>query len=519
MRVHVKPKTKSAVPLPFWACMALCVIAGALFMFALAPFGIWGVAILSVLILYASLLMQTKGSRAFWLGFAYGFGTWFTGAFWLYNSIHEYGYLSPAISIVLIVIMAAIMALFHAMSAYVFVRYLGKQPLAFASIWVLQEWLKTWLFTGFPWLFVGYAYADVAPIAAIAPIGGVFLISFLSVLFSASLVDVLRARIGYFLLSFVLSLLSFSVYIINPEWTVPTNQTLSVSLIQGNIDQDIKWVDGYEDTSLERYALLSQNEWGQDLVVWPEGAVPQFYDEVWPFLSQIDAIAKSTNTAFITGIPYKKTPESAHETPLYYNSAALLGHTHGLYKKQRLVPFGEYIPLAGILDILPNLANSGLSYSKGDKNQPLLDIKQSNAAMAICYEVAYPQTVRQNAKNSQFMLTISNDTWFGTSHGPHQHLQMVQMRSLETGRYFVRTTNNGITAIIDHKGRILSRIPQFEAGVLRGQVALRTGDTPFMKFGHMPILIIVFLLLLLSAIARLRNNALAPDYRFYESVR
>ncbi len=513
-------KTAQYDTLPISLALMAALIAGAMFVFALAPYGVWGVAILSPLILYALLLGKISARRAFLTGLAYGTGLWATGAFWLYHSIHTYGNIPSWLALIMIGVMALVMGLFHAVMAWIFVKFLGRQPLAFAAIWVVQEWFKTWFLTGFPWLFVGYAFTDLPILTSFAPIGGVFLISFVAVLLSASLVELLRARAFYFVLSMLMlavgAVLSFAAV----AWTTPTGKSLSVSLVQGNIPQDLKWLTQYQQQTLEIYATLSQSEWGRDLVVWPEGAVPLFQDEAWPFLAQVATIARDSNTHFVTGIPYKDIGEQTGDGfPPFYNAALLLGANEGVYKKQRLVPFGEYIPLQGWLDVLPNLANSGLSHSEGRANQDSLMIANHPMGVAICYEVAYPDTTRLNAKNSEFLLTISNDAWFGTSAGPHQHLQMVQMRSLEMGRWFARGTNNGITAIIDDKGQIVQSIAQFEAGVLRGQVQMRTGLTPYARFGSYPTLALCALLLLLSVIATRQNKQLSKDYRFYDTVR
>jgi apolipoprotein N-acyltransferase len=233
-----------------------------------------------------------------------------------------------------------------------------------------------------------------------------------------------------------------------------------------------------------------------------------FQTDAVGFITEMVKMAKETNTTWVTGIPYKDEAAFDAKTdkyPPFYNSVIALGaEAEGLYKKQRLVPFGEYIPFEGMLDILPNLAGSQeiLSYSRGSDNQSPLRVRGHNLGAAVCYEVAYPDTTRKNAINTDFLLTISNDAWFGTSAGPLQHLQMVQMRALENGRWFMRATNTGVTAIIDHKGRIVERAPQFERTVLRGDIQARVGNTPFMNFGNYPILILIALLLLLSYLGK-----------------
>lgn len=526
------PKKKSPKPkptpkkgeLPFWLSLLVAMLAGLSFVFSLAPYGLWGVAILSPMILYGLLLLADKPVRAFLLGLAYGFGVWASGAFWLYTSIHQYGGVPAWLAVIMIGAMALAMGLFHAIMAWGFVKFLGKQPLAFASVWVVQEWLKTWLFTGFPWLFVGYAFTEVALVSPLAPIVGVLGVGFVVVLFSASLVELLRQKAGYLLIALGMLVCSAMLWLISPTWTTPTGEKLSVSLVQGNIPQDLKWLTEYKQETLEIYAELSQHEWGRDMVVWPEGAVTVFHDEALLVLNDIDRFAKRHNTAFMTGIPYRDLAKFDPENdpyPPFYNSVMALGLGTGVYKKQNLVPFGEYIPF-GIADLLPNLANNKdvANHTKGDRTQNPLNIKGKPMGVAICYEVAYPETTRRNAKNSDFLLTVSNDAWFGTSSGPHQHLQMVQMRAMETGRWFARGTNTGVTAIINEKGQIVAKAPQFERTVLRGDVAMMTGRTPYMVWGVYPILLICAVLIGLSAFAGgARGRYFAKDGKYMQDYR
>ena len=499
-------KTRS---LPFAVTLILAWAAGAVFLLALAPYGFWPLAVVSPAILYALLLPAMSGKRAFIIGEAYGMGLWCVGAFWLYTSIHDYSATPAWLALIMIALMGLGMGLFHGFLALVFNRVVGKQPLSFAALWILQEWMKTWLFTGFPWLFVGYAFTEQRWLSSLAPVAGVFAVSFVAVLFAASLVELFRRRGGYMLAPVVLLVLSTALWLINPQWTKPKGTPdLSVSLIQGNIPQDLKWLTEFQIETLKIYATLTRSEWGSDIVLWPESSIPMFQDEAVGFISEMVKMAKATNTTWITGIPYKDEAAFDPKTekyPPFYNSVIALGSdADGLYKKQRLVPFGEYIPFEGMLDILPSLAGSQdvMSYSRGMDNQSPLHVRGHNLGAAVCYEVAYPDTTRKNAIGTDFLLTISNDAWFGTSAGPLQHLQMVQMRALENGRWFMRATNTGVTAIIDHQGRIVARAPQFERTVLRGHIQARVGNTPFMSMGHYPILLLIALLLLLSYLGK-----------------
>lgn len=495
--------------LPLVLTILIAWLAGAVFIFALAPYGFWPVALVSPAILYALLMPDMTGKRAFVIGQAYGTGLWCVGAFWLYTSIHVYGDTPVWLALIMIALMGLGMGLFHGFLALIFNRVVGKQPLSFAALWVLQEWMKTWLFTGFPWLFVGYAFTEQYWLSSLAPVAGVFAVSFVAVLLAASLVELLRRRGGYMIPTAALLIVSCALWLLNPQWTKPKGTPdLSVSLIQGNIPQDLKWLTEYQVETLKIYATLSSTEWGSDMILWPESSIPMFQDEALGFISEVVKVAKETDTTWVTGIPYKDTAAFDAKTdkyPPFYNSVIALGaDAEGLYKKQRLVPFGEYIPFEGMLDILPNLAGSQdiMSYSRGSDDQSPLRVRGHNLGAAVCYEVAYPDTTRKNAINTDFLLTISNDAWFGSSAGPLQHLQMVQMRALENGRWFMRATNTGVTAIIDHKGHIVKRAPQFERTVLRGNVQARVGSTPYMRAGNYPILIIIALLLLLSYLGK-----------------
>lgn len=479
-------------------------LAGAMFLFALAPYYVWGIAIFSPAILYALLIRPISHWQAFWIGEMYGMGLWCVGAFWLYTSIHTYGNTPAFIALLMIAFVGLVMGLFHGILAVIFNRFVGKQPASFASLWVLQEWLKTWVFTGFPWLFVGYAFTEEAWLTSLAPVFGVLAISFVGVFIAGSLVEVLRKRYLFLKPMFILLSLAMVLWLFPIQWTKAKGTTnLNVSLIQGNIPQDLKWLQEYQLETLKIYATLSASEWQQDMVIWPEASIPMFQTEAWPFIAQMVTIAKDTNTAWVTGIPYQDVaaynPKIDNYEPFYNSVIALGADAKGLYKKQNLVPVGEYIPFEGAINnFLPNLMSGQMSFREGEAHQLPLQVKNHQMGVAICYEVAYPETTRRNAIDTDFLLTVSNDAWFGTSAGPLQHLQMVQMRSIETGRWFLRATNTGVTAIINDKGKIIAKAPQFKRTVLRGKVEARTGMTPFMRWGSYPILAFCGLLLILS---------------------
>lgn len=496
--------------------MLLAWLAGAVFLFALAPYYFWAIALISPAVLYALLVAPMSNKQAFWIGEMYGMGLWSVGAFWLYTSIHHYGNTPAILALLMIGVVGVVMGVFHGLLAMCFNKYFAKQPFSFASLWIVQEWLKTWVFTGFPWLFVGYAYTEQVWLNGLAPIFGVLAISFLSVFLSASLVESIRKRYQFITLAIFLLIITALLGYFAPAWTQSKNTpNLKISLIQGNIPQDLKWLTAYQLKTLEIYANLSKSEWGQDIVVWPEASIPMTQLDAWEFVSQVAKVAKDNNTSWVTGIPYVDEQEfnpAKDSYPPFYNSVIALGaDAQGLYKKQNLVPVGEYIPFEGLLNwALPDLMGGSISFSEGKANQPPLLAKNNRLGVAICYEVAYPDTTRKNARHSDFLLTVSNDAWFGTSAGPLQHLQMVQMRALETGRWFIRATNTGVTAIINDKGQIVQQAPQFQSTVLRGEVQSRTGVTPFMRWGSYPVLLLASLLLIISI---MNKKPLPKKYR------
>lgn len=494
-------------PLPFIYPFLISLFSGAIFSFALAPYYYWWLALLSPALLYAS-LRQRSARQAFGIGWAYGFGLWFVGAFWLYTSIHVYGDTSAFLSVLMIGFMALVMGLFTAVQTWLYRRFFPETPLTFAPLWVFFEWAKTWIFTGFPWLFAGYAFTERF-LDHYAPLFGIFGVSFVVILLACALVEILNKRLFWIVPSVLLLLGAWGAshlsFVQEKE-----EDPLSVSLIQGNIPQDLKWLTQYQVKTLEIYANLSRTEWGRDLIVWPESSIPMFQTDIQPFLDAMNTQAEKSGTAWVTGIPYWDLNASeAEQHPMYYNSIMASGDaSNGLYKKQRLVPFGEYIPLSGWLSwVLPALQNdpSMSGFSRGASHQLPLNIKNHPLGAAICYEVAYPNLTRRNASQSDYLVTVSNDAWFTGTAGPWQHLQMVQMRAKENGRWFIRATNTGVTAFIDHHGHIVKQAPTDQATVLRGELPAMQGQTLYMRLSDWPILAFSLLLLIVGWIYRPRK--------------
>jgi apolipoprotein N-acyltransferase len=399
-------------------------------------------------------------------------------------SIHDFGGAPLPLATLLSGGFCLLLALMQAMLGYGYARWLreraGGRWLGFAAWWVLWEWVRYWLLTGFPWLYVGYAHLDT-PLGGWAPLGGVYTIGFGVALSAAALALLLQRRPATLPLLLAALLWIGGGIAQRVEWTRPFGKPLSVALVQANIPQSVKWDPQAFRATLDTYTEMSAPLWRDyDIVFWPEAAIPAFYDRVQPYFDVQAAQAAKYDHALVAGVPTRRDDT-------VFNSAIALGNGDGLYHKQHLVPFGEYVPLESYLRGLIQFFDLPMSdFQGGDADQPPLRAAGATFAPYICYEVVYGDLVRH--ARGQVLLTLSNDAWFGHSIGPLQHLQMAQMRALELGRYMVRATGNGVTALIDQRGAVVARIPQFERAVLRGSIQPFEGLTPYARFGSWPIL-------------------------------
>ncbi|MES2819384.1 MAG: apolipoprotein N-acyltransferase [Pseudomonadota bacterium] len=485
---------------PGWPGNLLALAAGALTPLALAPFDLWPAALLSIALLYLGLRTLKPGQAAV-RGWYYGFGVFAAGSSWVYVSIHDFGAASPPLAAGLTLAFVAALGLLFALTAACWARWLRRSEapladaLAFAALWLAQEAFRSWFLTGFPWLYVGYSQLD-GPLAGLAPVGGVWLISFVLALSAALLMNLARLRrsalAGGLLLLTAPWLAGLALQ--DRAWTEPAGEPLSVAAMQGNVQQNLKWDPEQLNAQLQLYKQLSLEAQRSDLIVWPETAVPVLQEFATDYLTGMDKFAKSRQAALITGVPIRQPNEQGEKR--YYNGLTVVGVGQGTYLKQKLVPFGEYVPLQEVLRGLIAFFNLPMSdFARGPVEQHLLQAKGYRIAPFICYEVVYPEFAASLAASSHLLLTVSNDAWFGASLGPVQHLQMAQMRALEAGRWMIRATNNGITVLIDPFGKITARLPQFERGVLYGEVVPMQKLTPYLFWRGWPLLILCILLL------------------------
>jgi apolipoprotein N-acyltransferase len=489
----------------------LLLAAGALYPLALAPLSLWPLAFFSIAIFFWQLQQQPPKQLLF-KAMVFGSGLFLSGVSWVYVSMHDHGLLSMPIAFFGMLIFCLFLAFVFALP-FTLSALMPQTPLplmlGLPAIWVIGEWIRSWLFTGFPWLYAGYSLTDHW-LNGWAPIVGVLGLSYITAFGAAALTQLAQRRKDSLLaLGPRLTLASIAALVIGGyalqkiDWTAATDRTLSVVLIQPNVEQADRWSSSQRDSILKQLSEQTEPYWGADIIIWPEGAIPALPAAVMEYLIEVDNLAKVNQTTLFTGIPTRD-----YRTRRIFNSMMGLGESRGQYDKTRLVPAGEYIPFEETLRGLNSFFDLPMSsFSLGAANQPLLSAKEEPIATAICYEIAYPDLVASTASNASMIMTVSNDAWFGHSMAPQQHMQMARMRAIENAKPLMRGTNNGITALVDYRGNIYQQLEQFTAGELEGVIRPRQGQTPFALFGSWPTVIAVWLCCAVLILIRKLNRS------------
>ena len=487
--------------------------AGLILPLAFSPFGLFPVAIISPALLFGAWLTASP-RRAFWRGWLFGLGMFGAGVSWVEISIHQFGVPSLWFSMTITAGFVMLMALYPAVAGYLATRLFRVPPawkllLVYPAMWTLIEWLRGWLFTGFPWLDLGYSQI-ASPLGGVAPVLGVYGVSLAAAWSGGILWYALRGGRSAWLRSLAaLVVLWVAAGLLGRvQWTDPVGKPVTVALVQGNVPQAIKWLPDEQEHSLDLYRNLTAPYWGRDLIVWPETALPAFPYQIEPYLRALQQRAVQSGTDVLVGLP----TTGAHGRH-YYNSILGFGsHPGETYRKRHLVPFGEYLPFDAELRPLLDFLNIPMSqFSAGTQKQPLLRAAGHWVGVSICYEDAFGDEVIQALPQAAWLVNVSNDAWFGNSIAPHQHLEMARMRALETGRYMLRDTNTGVSAIIGPQGQIVSRLPQFKAAVLAGTIRAYSGMTPYARAGNRAIVGILCVLLLAAVFAGLQRRSAPAD--------
>ena len=473
--------------------------AGAATVFGFAPFGLSFLPVVTVAFLFAMWQDAATPRAAAASGFAFGLGLFLAGASWVYVALNTFGGMPWPLAAIGTAGFCAFLALYPALTGWLATRWTASHSLgragAAAALWALSEWARSVVFTGFPWLSLGYASlpgGGATWLSGYAPVGGVFLVSLAMAVLAAALAlasDALasaaRARIA--LAAFVGAIVvAGGAALARIEWTHASGAPIAVSLIQGNVTQELKFDPEFRRSTFAIYTALVRESRGR-LVVLPESAFPMFADEV-PESVIVDLLDVVTprDGDVLAGMFTLEAPLAPGGTPRYYNSVISIGGAKPqLYRKRHLVPFGETIPLEPVLGwfIRKILAIPISSQASGVSDPPALDVAGTRVAVNICYEDAFGADIRTQAANAAVLVNVTNDAWYGRSIAALQHNQIASMRALETGRPLVRATNTGITSAIGYDGREVARLPWFTRGILEVEVTGREGVTPYVRVG------------------------------------
>ena len=493
-----------------YAVDAGCVAAGAVWPLAFAPFGYFPVAFVSLAALFLAWRGCRTPRRAFLRGWLFGLGCFGAGMTWIYESF-AFANVAGALAFVLTVAFVGCLALYPAVLGWILARSApaGSDALRLLAVypaaWTLWEWVRGWAFTGFPWLQAGYSQLD-GPGAGWLPVAGVHGAGALVALVAGGLAFALvrRDRRGFALLGAAVALWWAGAALARIEWVQPAGAPLEVAIVQGNIPQDQKWRREMRATTLERYAELTRRNLDADLVVWPESAMPGYLDRMREFTDGVRADAVERGSAVLTGAVIREASGGP-----YLNAVVMLGSESGVYHKRRLVPFGEYMPFGFVLRPVARALGIRMSdFSPGPVEQAPIRLGPHALGVSICYEIAFSGAVRGDLPQAAVLVTVSNDAWFGDTIGPHQHLEIARVRAAETARWLVRATNTGLSAIVSSRGEVRASLPQFEVAAGTFEVVPMRGETPYVRLGDAPI-VVVLAVWLAAGLARARHASRA----------
>ncbi len=477
--------------------------AGLLIPLGFAPFPLPGLMILGMALLFAQ-IKSLSLNHSFLTGFVFGLGFLGFGVSWVYVSIHDYGHLNALLSALITLLFVFYLALFPGLVAVLYNRVAAKRSLLFSSFlfssfWCLGEYLRATFLSGFPWLLLGFGQIDT-PLKYVLPIIGVYGVGFLTCLASTSLVaatEVSSPKRYLWLVAFIGILLTPSI-LKDKEWTKISSTPLSVGVIQANLSMRDKWDESLFWQILQRYKQgVDQLIGKKQLIVMPESAIPLPESYVSDFLDTLHRQAEHAGSSVLLGIPRPTGVDENH----YHNALMTLGAAKGQYLKQHLVPFGEYTPQP-FEQLVHWLGVPAENLKPGKNHQPLIHVHHHPIATLICYELAYPELLRQQLPQAEWIVSISDDGWFGHSLAIYQQLQMAQVLSMQTGRYQVVSNNDGLSSIINAQGAIVASLPAFSSGILEADLYPATGSSPWAYFGDKPALFISMLIILLSTIHR-----------------
>nr|VFK53902.1 MAG: apolipoprotein N-acyltransferase [Candidatus Kentron sp. TUN]VFK55753.1 MAG: apolipoprotein N-acyltransferase [Candidatus Kentron sp. TUN] len=553
----------------------VALIAGLLMPFSFAPFGFYGLTVVALAFLFQVITKATL-MRALWRGWIFGLAMFGVGVFWVHESFKFAAVPLPLALLLtggLVAMLAVYPALFGFLVAFLSGRFpvTRKSPLSIFSLkyrknknpekigarlkppplsalapnanmpstptssstspsvwrfllvlpagWILQEWVRGWFLSGFPWLQVGYAHID-SPLAGLAPLLGVYGVGWAAAISAGLLLLVFhiikseKSAIGKRVVGLSVLLVlgggiwTGSAWLAQKTWTTPVGTPIRIALIQGNVPQDKKWLAAQRQPTLDRYFSLTRQQIEPDLVVWPETALPGFYHHFPDFIAGLRQLAHTHPMNILLGVATRGS-----EPKQYFNSVvAITDAGEAFYHKRHLVPFGEYLPMADILQkVLDFLMIPMSDFSTGPATQAPLRIAEQLIGVSVCYEASFGRDIIGALPQATLLVNVSNDAWFGDSLGPHQNLQMARMRARESGRYLLRATNTGISALMDPRGRIMERAPQFRTSVLTGTVTGMDGATFYVRYGNQVVVSVILVILIIGVFLTRHNRNRANE--------
>ena len=469
---------------------------GAFAVLGYAPFYLFPATIAALIGIVYLWAKAPSEKAALMLGFQFGLGLYTVGIYWIYISLHDFGGMPWWFAGFCTFCLCAFMALFPALVGY-FSKRIGYLSVSTALLWGLSDWVRGWIFTGFPWLTIGYSQTPYSPLAGYMPIIGVYGVSTITVGIAACIGIWLANKHQPINLTWrrnVITTITLFIAIgsilkIVP-WSTPIGEPFSASLIQGNIPQAIKWSPGAAQQTIDQYIAMTESSHA-DLIVLPETALPVIASQLDPRVKEtLSAHAKQLNSNIIVGmVDYNR------DTQEYFNSAFSIGTAPTQsYSKNHLVPFGEFIPLKQMLGwIYRDWLNMPLSdLSRGGPHQKPMSLNDQKVAVNICYEDVFGEEIIRQLPEATILVNISNDAWYGQSYAADQHMQFSQARALETGRMILRSTNTGATAAINQQGYVIAHAPHDTKITLDVTAQGYTGTTPYVRWGNWPFIIFSF---------------------------
>jgi apolipoprotein N-acyltransferase len=483
----------------------IALLAGALLTFAYAPYSFFPISFISLMAVLLVWIKQSKWRTGF-RGWLFGLGFFGTSVSWIYFTMIHYTGTPQFLAVIFTSLFVALLSLFPALNGYFYNRFLNQQHhskplLYFPTLWVIFEWLRAMFATGFPWLLLGDTQLST-PLIHYAPVFGVYGVSFFVAFTASALVCLFslkeKTKIPLTLILIFIWAIGFGLKFY--PWTTPSGKPIKVTLIQGNIPQQLKWTSASFNDTINRYRRLTKKHFDSQLIVWPEAAIPALEKDVKPLLKQLSQETKAHQSTLLLGIVVE-----SEEKERYYNAVIALGKSKGRYYKRHLVPFGEYFPFPKNLKKLLDYYHIPMAnFTEGKIFQKNISISGIEVAPLICYETIFPELVRFSVLNgANLLLAVSDDAWFDHTRAQAQHLQMTRLRAIENQRYLLFDTNDGITAIIAPNGDIIAKATPYQATTLTATITPLKGNTFWTTAGFG---IVLFLFLLLLIIAALINK-------------